>query len=158
MQKADLWGVELWGPALVRQWRTIRDGKNEPLTAFDFDKFPESIGKVPCAISLIIPESMDVDYNQSGLNTVVWRGQTEFYLTNDVKKTSLSYIWQFYRHITKAAAASYTLGGLVEGFQLKSSGSIKMEVLNYGSEIDHFGLVAYWEVRESLTNKLTVGV
>jgi hypothetical protein len=35
--------------------------------------------------------------------------------------------------------------------------SIKLQVLNYGEEAEHLGLIVYWEVYENITQKLTVG-
>ncbi|MHC1739727.1 MAG: hypothetical protein AB9897_01305 [Anaerolineaceae bacterium] len=157
LTQADLWGVELWGPAVAALWRTIKDGKGKAMASYDFDQLPDVIKVVPCALNYLFPESSDISYNQAALNTAVWRGQTEFHLVLDNQKSSLSYIWQFYRLITKAAAASYTLNGLVEGFQLRPTKSLEVSILKYGDEVEHFGIIAYWEVYESISGKLTVG-
>ena len=155
--KNDLWGVELWGPTVTALWRTVTDGKGTQVRSYEFDKLPETIEVIPCALSYLFPEGNDISYNQAAFNTATWHGQTEFHLSKDINKTSMNYCWQFYRLITKAAAASYTLGGIVEGFQLRPTKSLQLSVLQYGEETEHYGIVVFWELFESISSKLTVG-
>ena len=156
--KNDLWGVELWGPTVAALWRTIRNGEGKAVESFDFDQLPESIGKVPCALSYLFPDANDISYNQAGMNRAVWHGQTEFHITADIDKRSIIKVWQYYRLITKAAASSYTLNGLVDGFQLRPTKSLQLSVLKYGDETEHYGIIAYWDLFEDIGNKLTVGI
>lgn len=157
MVSSNLWGVELWGKSLTNLWGTVKDGKGKAVVSYPFDKLPEAITTVPCALSFFEPSSMDADYSMGGLNTVFWRGQTEFHLTKDLRKASASYIWQFYRQIIAAAAKSLTLNGLVQEFIVNSSKSIDFSSLQYGDETEHWGLVVHWTILESLVGKLTVG-
>jgi hypothetical protein len=92
------------------------------------------------------------------LNSAAWHGQTEFHLTLDINKKSLGYVEQYYRLIAKAAVVSYTLNGLVEGFQIRPIKSMQPSILKYGDETEHYGIIVYWELFESLTGKLTVGI
>lgn len=157
MTNPVVWGVEFWGPALVARWRTIRDDKGVALLAYEFDKLPEAVTKVPCALSFI-SEPVDLSYSQGEVNMAIWKGKTHFHLTLDVMKKSWNYVNTFYRKITEAAAGSVTLGGKVESFTLTATNSIGPALLNWGNVDDHFGLVAYWEVVENLTGKIDVGV
>lgn len=152
-----IWGIEYWGPSLAEIWRTIKDNGRTSVVSYDFDKLPGSISKAPSVLNFL-SEPADIDYSQGDLNTAVWKGESHFHLSLDVSEKSLNYINQFYRKITTAAAASYSLGGKVQGFQLVSNGSIRPAILTYGGGPDHLGLVVSWVVYEDITGKLTVGV
>jgi hypothetical protein len=157
MVSSNLWGVELWGKSLTNLWGTVKDGKGKAVVSYPFDKLPEAIQQVPCALSFFQGDSMDVDYSMGGLSEAKWRGFTEFHLSQDIRKTSESYVWQFYRQIVTAAAKSLTLNGLVQEFILVPAKSIELSVLTYGAETEHWGLVVHWTILESLVGKVTVG-
>jgi hypothetical protein len=157
MAKTEIWGIEAWGPEIVKLWGSIRDGKGKALTAYPFEKLPEAITVTPCVLSFIMPEQIGIEVSMGAPNSVTWHGQSEFYLTADVKKASLGYIWQYIRKIVEASAKSFTLGGCVKGFYLNSGRSLEPTVLQYGDESDRFGIVAYWTVEEDLTGKVVLG-
>jgi hypothetical protein len=89
------WGVEVWGKELVKCWERIKDSKGLVVRAYAFDDLPEALTTYPCALSFLSAESADVSYSLGGISQVVWRGETEFHLTPDIKKQNLSYVWQF---------------------------------------------------------------
>jgi len=158
LTKADMWGVELWGPAVAALWKSIKDGQGKTMKSYEFNELPDIIQFVPCALSFLFPKTNDLSYNQSDLNSAAWHGQTEFHLTLDINKKSLGYVEQYYRLIAKAAVVSYTLNGLVEGFQIRPIKSMQPSILKYGDETEHYGIIVYWDLFESLSGKLTLGI
>lgn len=156
--KDVIWGVELWGKSLVARWRTIKDDAGVAMFAYDFDKLPATIEKTPCALSFI-SEAVDLDYSLGGANTARWKGKTEFHLTTSLAMTRLNYLNQFYRKIADAAAGKFYLEGNAE-FKLVNSGSLKPTTLIYGGDetTEHYGIICYWEIFESITNKIAVKI
>lgn len=153
----ETWGVEFWGPALTAAWSKIKDPTGKPIKVYGFNEIPSAIKTVPCAFSFI-DSPLDADYSLGGMNQMHWKGLTEFHLTQDLSRTNLNAIWPYFRKIVEAAAASCTLSGKVEIFQLRSASSIVLDAVNFGAETEHWALLAYWEVFESAANKITVGV
>lgn len=157
MAKAEVWGIEKWGPEIVKLWGSIKDGQDKSIKSWPFEKLPEAITQTPCVLSFIMPEAINIEVSAGAPIFVTWKGQSEFYLTSDVKKESIGYIWQYIRKIVEASAKSFTLGGCVKGFYLNSGRSLEPTVLQYGDESDRFGIVAYWTVEEDLTGKVVLG-
>lgn len=155
MVNSITWGVEYWGPELVKTWGAILDKNKRTIKAYGFNEIPEALSVFPCAVSFI-SDAVDVDYSEGGLNLVLWKGKTEFHITNDVKKNGLNDVYPYIRKVIETAAKSLTLNGKVDSFLLKQSPTITPAVLTWGDEIDHYGLVVPWEIRENVTGKFTV--
>jgi len=156
LTKADLWGPELWGHSMVALWRTIKDGKGISMTAYEFDDLPATIEKVPCALS-IITQPVGIEYSQGGMNSALWKGQTEFHLTGNLDKSGLSYLNQFYRLIMTAATSHLYLDGDAE-FSILSTNSLDPAVLQWGGDesSQHYGIICNWQVFENLGNKISL--
>jgi hypothetical protein len=142
--------VENWIDALARIWE-IEDGKGSLVRSyaiFDRAEFPEAITQYPCAITY--PLGVNTSYGAGYGAIDIWRGQTEFHLFPDTKKSNLARVMPFFGRIRNAAAMNFTLGGLVSHFVLQLQGdSIQGPlVLQYGDEAEHHGLIVNWEVKE----------
>jgi hypothetical protein len=144
-----VWGFEYGRGQVVRTPKCST--KNE---------FPEALpdladpGKGPIALSW--PMTVDPQYgSSSSIPTVlIWHGITELHLTPDVKKTNLAFILPFFGRILAAAKANVTLGGLVAWFQLDEVGGMELDVLQYGSEMPHHGIVIRWTVKQNLSGQI----
>ena len=147
--------VEDWIDTLVKVWE-IDDGKGQTVRSyrlFERDEFPDVVPlDRPSALSFI--EDVSISYSQGGPNLAFWRGSTEFNLTPDLNRSRVPYVLKFYRRIIVAAAANLKLGGLagIEHFILLPDSTVSgPEVLKYGDQTPHLGLVARWEVKERFT-------
>lgn len=111
--------------------------------------FPESLSVFPCALTFI--ENLTSDYDLSGAGRNIWDGITEFHLTADLNRKRIPEVLLYYRRIRDAFAGNMTLNGKVAYCMLRggSDSSIAGPVeLSFGNEKTHFGLVAYWRVKE----------
>ena len=98
----DTRSVELWLDVLSAAW-AFDDGRGHTVKTYQCigkNEFPESLGNLadgPVALSW--PLAVRAEYGASGssLPTIlIWRGETEFHLTPDVKKSNLAYILPFF--------------------------------------------------------------
>lgn len=153
--------IQDWIDTLTRVWE-IDDGKGGTVRSYPLygkDTFPETIQETPCALTFI--EGSQNVYSAGGPIYQVWRGRTDFYLTNSNNKSNLPAIILFHQRILAAAAANMQLGGLVAYFLLdqdaEGGSNIKGPVeLSYGSEGPRLGLVVYWKVKEHIESVITV--
>lgn len=144
-------GAEKWIDAITKLWATVDDGKGRKVrsySVFERDEFPDALSEFPCAITYIQRVPV-VQYSAGGPAVVVYRGVSEFHLTQSVSKKQMPYVIRFYERIIKAAASKVTLGGLVSHFVLTDADPLVPGVLVYGSEEPHFGIVANWIVKEN---------
>lgn len=125
--------------------------------SYPLEKVPESVKKVPCAISFLTGD-IDVSESLGGPSMVVYRGKTEFHLTMGLQRNLLPYVMSFPDKIIQAAAKSITLGGKVVHFGLVQPGSIRMVQLTWGNEDEHYGIEVPWIVQENQSGKYTVSV
>lgn len=143
--------VENWIDELARLWGTVDDGKGRKVHAysvFERDEYPEALSIFPCAISYITRVPV-VQYSAGGPGVIVYRGVTEFHLTENISRRNMAYVIRFYERIIRAAASKVTLGGLVSHFVLSDGDPLVPGVLVYGSEEPHFGIVVNWIVKEN---------
>lgn len=144
-------GAEKWIDAITKLWATVNDGKGRKVrsySVFERDEFPEALSEFPCAITYIQRLPV-VQYSAGGPAVVVYRGVSEFHLTQNVNKKNMPYVIRFYERIINAAASKVTLGGLVSHFVLADTDPLIPGVLVYGSEEPHFGIVVNWIVKEN---------
>lgn len=144
-------GAEKWIDAITKLWATVNDGKGRKVrsySVFERDEFPEALSEFPCAITYIQRLPV-VQYSAGGPAVVVYRGVSEFHLTQTVNKKYMPYVIRFYERIINAAASKVTLGGLVSHFVLTDADPLVPGVLVYGSEEPHFGIVVNWIVKEN---------
>jgi len=146
--------IEDWIDNLAKRWE-ISDGKGGTVRSyqvFERNEFPETITDPPCVLT--IPKRVVYKYS-SGSQYALHYGISEFHLTLDAKKERLPEMIRYYHRILVAAAGDVTLGGLVEYFMLsqeEGEGSlIGPAELKYGGEEPHWGIVANWIVKESLS-------
>ena len=151
--------IELWLDALNDVWafefgrgQTVRTphcaAKNE---------FPEVLSLADGPVALSWPLSVRVTYGaaSSSLPTIlIWSGETELHLTPDVKKTNLAFILPFFGRILNAAKTNLTLGGLVEHFILDEENAMELDILQYGNEAPHHGIVIHWTVKQNLSGQI----
>lgn len=117
-------------------------------------EFPESITVYPCALSYV----SGVQFVGGHFSYAVWSGVTEFHLMPNANKANLPRLMLYIARIYAACNASIQLGGLVEHFLLKPGGPniVGPVQLKYGSEEPHHGLVVNWEVKENVSDEVTV--
>lgn len=145
--------VEDWVDALCRRWE-VDNGIGGTVYAYrmyERAEFPEALTVFPCALT--IPKA--VIYHVTAANSYsVWRGETEFHLSPSAHKSELPLILQYYQRIAVSLFADITLGGRVEYVKLRTEGGegiIGPVALTYGAEDPHWGMVAHWVLKESLS-------
>ncbi len=151
------YGVKYWFNDICRLWGTIKDDRGRKVESYPLEKVPESVTKVPCAISFLTGE-IDVNESLGGPSMVVYQGKTEFHLTLSLVRSQLPYVMSFPDKIIAAAARSITLGGKVVSFRLMQPGSIRLVQLVWGTEDEHYGIEVPWIVQENQSGKYTVSV
>lgn len=157
IQNKTPFGVRYWFNDICRLWGTITDDRGRKIESYLLEKVPESVTKVPCAISFL---TGDIDVNESlgGPSMVVYHGKTEFHLTLSLLRTGLPYVMSWPDKIIQAAASSLTLGGKVVSFRLVQPGSIRLVQFAWGDEVEHYGIEVPWTVQENQSGKYTVSV
>jgi membrane-bound lytic murein transglycosylase MltF len=151
-------GIE-WIDEIAVQCATIEDAKGRHVRAYHvFDKaeFPATLTEFPCALSYIDSVSCvyraDVQYD-------LFEGHTEFHLVENTDRSKYPYVASYFEKIRNAFAAHITLNGKVTWCLLKNENgdmSLQAAILQYGNEVPHFGIVAYWQV-EAMSS-VTAGV
>ena len=149
------YGLRYWFNSLCKLFGEIRDDKGVAVVSYSLEKIPESVTKVPCAISFL-EGNIDHSPSTGGPTMVTYHGKTEFHLTMGVQKNLLPYVLSFPDKILQKAASSITLGGKVVSFRLVTPGSIRPVTLSWGNEDEHFGLLVPWVVIENQSGKYTV--
>jgi len=150
-----LFGPEVWGKEIVKLWAGIKDAKKTSVASYGFETIPDAILRTPTAISFIA-DAMDANYNQAGQNQATWRGWTEFYLSSGLNRSGLAYVNQFYRLIVVQASQKFYLTPTAV-FYLQSTKTIELDILSFtGKDEDQcYGVRAYWQVDESLADKIS---
>ena len=154
--------IERWIDALARVWEfdTGRNSRVKSLRVFERADIPEQIHPADFPIAISIPQEVDAEYSQGGPQFGVWKGVTEFHISQNTAKADIPYVLTYYGKIWKAAAANFRLGNRVAYFVLPSGGqSIQGPLaLKYGDEAEHWGLIVNWVVKEHVEGQLTFGV
>ena len=146
-------GVKYWFNDIARLWGTITDDKGKRVTGYTLERAPESVTKVPCAISFL-DGNIDAAVSYGGPSMVVYRGKTEFHLTMGLQRDQLPYVMSFPDKVIEKVASSITLGGKVVHFGL--DGPIQVAQLTWGNESEHYGLIVPWMVQENQSGKYDV--
>lgn len=152
--------IEQWIDALADVWSEIDDGLGGQVRSYHmFDKaeFPDSINEFPSAVSYVTPGVFS-EYS-AGNSIDVWQGKTEFHLTKGSDKSLLPYAHRFFARIRNAAAAHMKLGGAVDYFTLRQEGDVNIQgpvLLSFGGEDPHWGLIAYWTVKENVSTEVII--
>jgi hypothetical protein len=150
--------IEDWIDTLGKVFE-VEDGRGGQVYAyrlFERDEFPDDI-PLDRPVALTFLDNVDFEYSQGGPTLAFWHGSTELNLTPDLSRKRLPYVLRFFKRIMAAAAANMKLGGLVEYFILDESATISLEVLKYGNQAAHLGLVVKWTVKENISGQLTIG-
>jgi len=151
--------IEKWIDALCKVWE-VEDGRGGTVTSyrlFERDEVPEDV-PLDRRTALTFVDSVDFQYSEGGPLVAIWKGSTEFNLTPDLSRKHLPYMLRFIGRVMKAAVENMQLGGLVNYFILNDTDSISLEVLQYGNQARHLGLVVNWTVKETMSSAdLTVG-
>ena len=150
--------VENWIDAVAKAFE-IDDGRGGTVRSyrvFEKAEFPEALSDYPCAITY--PVSVSSQYSLGGPCIDLWRGKTEFHITENVNKGNLPMLLRYIARIRYAAAANMKLGGLVEHFVLSTEGPsiLGPVVLRYGGEEPHQGFIVHWVVKENVSGDFTV--
>ncbi|NMC30701.1 MAG: hypothetical protein GYA45_11595 [Pelolinea sp.] len=148
-------GLRYWFNDVQRLWSSIVDDKGQKVLAFTLEKMPESVTKVPCALSFIVG-NVSAAPSVGGPSMVIYNGKTEFHLTQNLGRQQLPYVMSFIDKIIQKAASSITLNGKVVSFRLATPGSIAPVTLVWGQEEEHYGLEVFWQVIENQSGKYTV--
>ncbi len=146
--------IEDWIDALCAIWE-ISDGKGGQVRSyrvFEKNEFPEAITDHPCAITYT--QGVIMQITASGGKSI-WRGVTEFHLSDNVDKSRFPEYIRYFARIRAALAANMKLGGLVDHLRVNTDITPSVQgpvVLVYGSENPHHGIVVYWEVKQDETD------
>ncbi len=151
------YGVKYWFNDICRLWGTIKDDKGKKVESYLLEKVPDSVTKVPCAISYLTGD-IDANVSLGGPETVVYHGKTDFHLTLSLVRSGLPYVMSFPDKIIQAAPSSITLDGKVVSFRLSQPGSVRLVQLTWGNEEEHYGIEVPWIVQENQSGKYTVSV
>lgn len=145
-----------WADVLTGIWTNLefrgRDVKSYKL--YDVGDLPESISNYPSCFSYI--ENLDPMYSLAGPARFIWRGQTHFYLVEDVNKQHYPAIYVFMESIPLMTAKYLTLGGIVPAFGIDTETTVGVEgplTLSYGGspqEAPSLGVIAHWWVKDNL--------
>jgi hypothetical protein len=148
--------IETWIDDLCAVWDEVSDGKGgfvKSYRVYTKAEFPEAITMVPCVLSytkLMQPK------HASGFQICMWKGASEFHLSESVAKQWMPDVMRYFARILSAAAAHVTLGGKVSFFIVDFENGVQGPVvLQYGSEEPHWGIMVNWMVEENVI--LTIG-
>jgi hypothetical protein len=150
--------IENWIDVIARIFE-IPDGKGGLVKSYhSFDKtdLPEALDYYPCALGYVTNCKAVISDN---LSLLFWTGVTEFHLTPNTQKSNIPYILPFFGRILRATAGAMQLGGLagIKHFiLLPEDNSMQFTRLKYGDEVEHYGIMARWEVKEDVSGFLTV--
>lgn len=152
--------VENWIDEVCKLAGEVDNGKGGKVLSYSvFGKtnFPEGLSVFPCAISYVT--QVESQYSSSGPCIDLWRGVTEFHLTEGSAKKDYPAVMRFFSRIRNAFALHRTLNGKVSYIQLSiEDPSLQGPVvLQYGTEQPHHGIVARWVVKENVTGQVTLG-
>lgn len=144
--------IEDWIDEVTKTAGTITGANNKRILSYQLfgkTELPEALTSFPCALTFV--ENVSLEYQLGGGGRNFWDGMTEFHLTADTNRKRIPEVLLYFKRIRDAFAGNMTLNGKVASFMLKGSGdqSIVGPVeLNFGGEKAHFGLIAYWKVKE----------
>jgi len=147
------WGVKYWFNDIARLWGTITDDKGKRVMSYTLERMPESVTKVPCALSFLDGD-INAAVSYGGPSMVMYHGKTEFHLTLGLQRDQLPYVMSFPDKVIEKIASSITLDGKVVHFGL--DGPIQVAQLTWGNENEHYGLVVPWMVQENQSGRYNV--
>lgn len=146
--------IEDWIDEVAKTAGLVPAGNEKRVRSFQLfgrSEFPESLTTFPCALTFI--EESGLEYQLGGGGRNFWKGFTEFHLTPDLNRKRYPEVLLYFKRIRDAFAGNMTLNGKVASFTLRAETSIQGPAeLQYGGEKPHFGLVAYWQVKELENN------
>jgi hypothetical protein len=145
--------IELWIDELVKVFEVeTGDGGNvRGFRVYEKDEFPAEIPlDRPTALTYV--DGLDAPYSQGSGIELLWHGSTDFHLTPNTDRRHLPKIMRYYKRIVKAAAQHCRLNGKVDIFLLEESGSVNLQVFQYGQEAKHLGLEIKWLVKQVITD------
>lgn len=152
--------VENWIDEIAKLAGEVPNGKGGKVKSYRvFAKadFPEGLTVFPCAITYTT--QVITSYSQGGPCIDLWKGVTEFHLSEGTAKSEYPAVMRFFAHIRAAFAQHMTLGGKVAYCKLaEDEPSLQGPVvLQYGAEQPHHGIIARWVVKENVTGTFTIG-
>ena len=156
--------IEDWIDAMQDVWAGIQDSGFKTVRAPYLVKrreYPETIDPAKLSLeplALSIPAFSQFKYSAGGPNEGFYRGTTEFHVAPSLDMDLIPSLMKWPGLIAQAASASLKLGALVHNFVLEDrqdqiTGPIS---LKYGNEAEHWGFIAYWEVKENLNASIAV--
>lgn len=144
--------IEDWIDEIVKTAGLVVGPNNRRVLSYSLfgkTEYPESLTTFPAALTFV--ENVSLEYDISGAGRNYWQGMTEFHLTSDLSRKRMPEVLLYFGKIRDAFAGNMTLNGKVASFTLRGNGesSIVGPVeLAWGGEKMHFGLIAYWKVKE----------
>ncbi len=151
--------IESWIDEVVKIAGSVKShtsGQVKAYAVFKRAEIPEALSVFPCAITRI--EGVRMSYSQGGPCIDLVDGVTEFHLFSDIKKANLPELTRYIGKIREAFAASMSLGGKVSHCMLRMNElNLELVQFTYGTEAEHHGILARWEVKENVTGQFTVG-
>lgn len=153
--------IELWLDEICKLAGTVESntrGNVRSYWAFKKNEFPEAMSEFPCAITYAQGMRL-IGGSDSGPTICLWRGVTEFHITQSTGKQFAPELLPYFGRILSAFLSKRTLGSLVAEFSLikdDAGEAITAGMLDYGTDgVKHMGLAVYWRVKEIVT--VTVG-
>lgn len=153
--------IENWIDELVKISEIELAGKRvRGFRLYEKAEFPGALaaGSIPCILTFVGP-GVRMQYGY-GPCFEVWRGSCEYHLTPNLDRAQLPTVYRAFRLIRDQFAAHRTLGNRVANCELvmdegdSITGPVKLQ---YGSEEEHFGLIAHWRVKEHVESEITLG-
>lgn len=136
------------------------DAAGKPVRTFALAEIPESVTAemIPCAITY--PTDVQVQYSRGGPTILRWSGQTDYHLTKDVKPANITLILPYFGRILAKVALHLELADRAQ-MSLVQETSQAMTFITYknstGDKDDHQGIVARWEIIQSVSGQYTIG-
>lgn len=155
--------IEKWIDALTKVWEfdTGRNGTVFSYRLYEKANFPETLSPTAFPIALTIPPELDdAEYSAGGPHFGIYKGVTEFHISQNCAKSELPYVGTYVGRIWKAVASNAKLGGLVEYFMLDTDSKPVISAplaLKFGDEAEHWGLLVNWIVKERVEGQLNFG-
>lgn len=142
--------IENWIDAICKLM-SVSDGAGGQVRSYhvyDRAEFPASLSQFPCAISLI--QGVDFQYSLGGPLKGIYRGKTEFYLTNGMDMADLPGVMLYPARVRNACAGALQLGGLVDHFLLIAEPRMIVGPIGLKFNVEdppRWGYTVNWEVK-----------
>jgi len=154
--------VENWIDALTKVWE-FDTGRNRKVFSYRLNEkaeFPEKINLSNFPMALTMPPALDdAEYSAGGPQFGIYKGVTEFHISQNCSKGELPYVATYIGRIWRAVALNSRLGGLVAYFYLNTDESPVISQplgLKYGDEPEHWGVLVNWIVKEHVESQIVV--